>query len=239
MALTAESICVTAMTEDTDDDKRRAALQSFMDAKGVKVPEVAQKAGISRNTLYEYLKGNTASMLAKVEKKVADALGASQAEVFGDTDAPMIGIPPTQLPLIGLVQAGSWTEEPFFEATETVSAVPDPRYKGMRQYALKVVGTSMNQRIREGAYALCVDWADLGMDLQHDQIVVVQRHRAGMYETTIKQVDRASNGHIQLMPRSNDPKHQDPLVLNDGHQEGHDDVEVQVVALVWAATEVF
>jgi len=123
------------------------------------------------------------------------------------------------LPVIGKVQAGYWFDTSVVDEhpePEYVPVMRNVRYARARQYALRVVGTSMNLVVEDGNYVTCVDFAESGLELSPGQIVHVDRHRDGgqLVETTIKQVERRE-GRWFLVPRSSDPKWQ-PVELNEG-----------------------
>ena len=123
------------------------------------------------------------------------------------------------LPVIGKVQAGYWFDTSVVDEDPEPEHIPvmrNARYARARQYALRVVGTSMNLVVEDGNYVTCVDFAESGLELSPGQIVHVDRHRDGgqLVETTIKQVERRE-GRWFLVPRSSDPKWQ-AVELNEG-----------------------
>src|SRR5690606_38702988 len=110
---------------------------------------------------------------------------------------------------------------------EEIPVIENPRYAGYQQYALLVEGNSINRKIRDGEYAICVSWGDLGADLKNGQFVHVERTRGGLQEVTIKKVVIV-NGRVSLYPDSDDPRFQDPIEL--GHED--EDTEVTIRGLV-------
>ena len=132
------------------------------------------------------------------------------------------------MPVLGEVRAGSWLEidgEP--DKFDPIPAAPDTRYRGARQYALKVVGTSMNRVALPGTYVVVADWADNGGELRDGELVVVRRERAHTYEVTLKRAKKGKDAW-ELWPESDDPRHQEPIVMSDGDR----DVEVIIVGKV-------
>lgn len=130
------------------------------------------------------------------------------------------------LPLLGNIQAGAWVEASHAQEEaegEMTQGVRDPRFPHARQYALQVVGDSMDLEYPDGSVVTCVSFADSGLALVEGMIVHVERYRAGgqLVETTLKQV-RRRNGQIHLVPRSSNPKWQ-PFTLNG------DDPDAEVV----------
>ena len=138
------------------------------------------------------------------------------------------------IPVWGEVAAGVWIEENGFEVDvsemETIPVVPDQRFAKYRQYALRVRGESMNKIIQDGEYAVCVDVATIRTWVDGDVVVVVRRRYGGhMRETTIKQVSITPEHGLQLWPRSDDPRFQEPIQLKNG-----DGDTVEIAALVIA-----
>lgn len=103
----------------------------------------------------------------------------------------------------------------------------DPRYERAGQYALRVVGNSINKKAQHGDYVIVAEWASLGIELKDGLLVVVQRERGGTVETTVKRLRSGREGW-ELWPESTDPAHQEKIALHDGDK----DVEVRVVGLV-------
>lgn len=117
------------------------------------------------------------------------------------------------LPVLGTIQAGHWLETSFIDSEGEPELLPvarDPRFPRARQYALRVVGASMNLDYPDGSYVTCVDFAESGLALVEGMTVHVERHRAHgqMIEITLKQVGPRKNGAFTLLPRSTDPAFQ-------------------------------
>jgi SOS-response transcriptional repressor LexA len=135
---------------------------------------------------------------------------------------------PLQLAVVGEVRAGAWLEvdgEP--EVVERIPVAPDSRWVHCRQFALQVVGTSMNKVAQPGDYVIVASWSDMGTELQDDDLVVVKRLRGTTYEVTLKRARQSEKGW-QLWPESSDPRWQTPLKLEDGDN----DVEVVIIGRV-------
>lgn len=124
----------------------------------------------------------------------------------------------------GYVQAGTWQESPM-ESGEIIPVGHDGRYASRTQFALKVVGPSMNKVVEDGSYVVCVAWD--GSPREND-LVIVERRQHGLYEATIKRV-RIKGTTVELWPESTDPdpRNQAPLIL-----QSKDGVEVVIVARV-------
>lgn len=75
-------------SKDADGIKRsRAALQSFMDAKGLKPHPWAQAAGLRSSTLYNFLAGRSHSLTSDSLQRLAQAAGATVDEILSGKPA--------------------------------------------------------------------------------------------------------------------------------------------------------
>lgn len=170
--------------------------------------------------------------------QIANALGVSPEYLTNEEVVnPIGGIelslvdPKDQISLyvMGSVEAGSWREavEIPIDDRESYPVKAHPNFVGFDQYLLRVVGSSMNMHYPDGVLVHCVKlaFAPRDLELRDGDHVVVQRERAGFYESTVKEL---ING--KLWPRSTDPAHQNPITLNNG-----DNDEVEITALVIGA----
>jgi transcriptional regulator with XRE-family HTH domain len=65
-------------------DERRAALRSFMERSGLKAKTWAESAGVSPNTLYNYLNGLSHSLRQDTLEKLASSAEVTISEMFGE-----------------------------------------------------------------------------------------------------------------------------------------------------------
>lgn len=130
------------------------------------------------------------------------------------------------MPVRFRVQAGSWME---LDATldDIITTIPlsrDPAYPATRQqYAVQILGDSMDRIFPEGSYAVVVD-ADGQRPLNND-LVIVRRTQRGLVERTVKRYVETAAG-AELRPESTDPKYK-PLRL-----EGDDETTIEIEAFV-------
>lgn len=120
----------------------------------------------------------------------------------------------TLIPVLGVVEAGAWREvaDVALAERETIEVAQDRRFEG-ETFALKVVGASMNRVYPDGSFVIARRWN--GGPLPAGKRVIVDRERDGLHETTIKELVRTSDGHWELWPRSDDPRHQQPIPYED------------------------
>lgn len=152
-------------------------------------------------------------------RKYASAYGSTAAYIMGmagngsETRAVNQVI---SVPVIARVSAGAFRyDEPIeFEGVQ-VPAVPRADLAPSHQYSVIIDGPSVNKRIADGAFAICVPYDKYPGGAQHGQLVHVVRERAGLFENTIKELRYTARGTV-LMPVSNDPRHQEPIELSTG-----------------------
>lgn len=141
-------------------------------------------------------------------------------------------VAPSPLEIRGDVAAGAWLEIDIIDenALDTIPITADPRYPRAAQYALGVRGTSINRLAQTGDYLICVDLGLTGLDPKADDIVIVERRRmqGAMREVTAKRVERRGKT-IVLYPDSDDPRWQEPIIINGG-DTGDD--EIAIIAIV-------
>lgn len=109
----------------------------------------------------------------------------------------------------------------------------DPRYPGVKRYALQNCGASMNRACRDGGKWIFVRYFDLtGQGPSPGQYVIVERRRKdGMVEATAKLFKMGPDGKPWLYPESDDPSFQ-PIPLTDG------DGEVDSIEVIGRVTDI-
>lgn len=141
-----------------------------------------------------------------------------RGEMAGDTVIPA-GVEVAGLPVLGNIQAGYWLDTSLIDQDQEPEMLPvarDLRFPRARQYALRVVGDSMNRDFPDGSYVTCVDFAESGLAIREGMTVHVERHRDGgqLREITLKVIARDRRGAFILEPRSTNPTHK-PLPMSD------------------------
>lgn len=222
------------MPVDEVKSAQRAYVQCICDKLGITYTELARRAGIAPATLTRFMNDPRYkhSLGAKTLHKIEQVAGfRAQVPITPTSIIPLQATRETHtVKVVGTAAAGIWKEvelvgESF--ADEEIPIIENHRYAGRRQYGLLIEGNSMNRVFRAGEYAICVAWDELGIDLQDNQYVHVERSHGGLHEVTIKKV-RFVEDHWQLWPDSDDPRFQTPIDL--AHDD--DDTEVIVKGLV-------
>jgi SOS-response transcriptional repressor LexA len=155
----------------------------------------------------------------------------------------LVGLEPIQnkrslLPIRGEVAAGVWRQvDELYQGVEGIHEFADfvaaPGYPEDQQFALRVVGHSLNLIAPEGSILHCVDYINGGAwDVLEGALVIVQhtKFQGQMIESTAKRIKKSKDGWL-LCPESNHPDFQEPLKVADFMHEDCDD-EIRVLAKV-------
>lgn len=199
-------------------------IRQLRESKGLTLAQLAERVGTSHATI-QRLESGKMRLTQDWASKISSALSVPISEIFGEIVPAAV----TGLPVLGEVQAGIWREA---EVADEHKYLPlpigaDPRYSSASQFALLVRGESMNRVVRDGAYIVCVTWAELGRAPRDNDLVIVERRRDGLIETTVKRI-KLENKKVLLMPDSDDARWQTPIVLDGGLESD----EIAITALV-------
>lgn len=228
-------------------------IEKLLEKEQINPAEAGRRGGVGRTLIYDILKEKTKNLRGDTANKLAAALDCDVAYLTGEQPEPRkhseslekaltTGV--VSAPVVGDIAAGVWHESnpftvfdpdsrPDNEETPLVPYVPDPKFSGLKQFAVRVKGPSVNKVIPDGYYAICVPYWEARTAIQDGDLVVVERTRAGLHEGTIKKVARVRGGY-ELRPDSDDPRHRDPIVLAADleHDKNDPDVRVEIVGLV-------
>lgn len=199
-----------------------------------KMKEVSIKSGLGQTAVRDIITGRSKDPSFTTIAKIMDQVGTSLDELAGN-DAPRRASP---ISIVGEVAAGTWREvqesgmdtDWGFHPIESPFP-PDPRYPISSQFDVIVKGTSINRFARENDNLRCVEIVGAGVDVREDDLVIVRRTRfdGHMVETTAKRV-KQRNGAYELWPDSDDPRWQEPFVLDPKNVP--DGESAQIIALV-------
>ena len=210
----------------------RDVLRSAMAAreKPWSMRELSMAAGLGETIVSEWLRESPTKKPKEPSfnslAMVAATLGLSMDEFIVDDNAiksapaALAQVPVGKVQVVGALQAGIWQEPTMVDIDENakVPSVLNPKYHGLKQYAWKVVGPSMNRIADDGSYVIGVSLYDLEREPDHNAAVVCVRHDGHKTEHTVKRV-RYVNGGRQLWPDSTDPRFQAPVwIPNDGRE---------------------
>lgn len=199
-----------------------------INASGMSMKEASLKAGLGETWVRDALKRDKKPIHQNL-LKVKKALGISDA-----LSNPPIGV--DYLQVIGRAQAGAFLDVSVFsqdDEFETIPVVRNNRFPHARQYALEVIGDSMNKLFEEGSFVTCANWAEIGMAMRAGLCLHVERYQGSLVEVTLKSLD-VVNGSIMLCPRSTNQAHK-PLPLS-AIEEGEIRIRGLVIG-VWKPIE--
>lgn len=188
------------------------------------------------DTIRDILRDKTQNPRSDTLQKIAAKLGTDMAYLTG---APAVRKPTGKSPatdglvaarVVGSVQAGAFMEvraaTAYHDDTEYVASVRDRDFPNLIPVAFRVVGDSINKRCENGGYAICLPFAETGLQLKDGMWVVAERQIGDLVERTVKEV-RQFGRRFELHPASTNPQHK-PIKFPSADPSE----EVRVVALV-------
>ncbi|MDR6818464.1 SOS-response transcriptional repressor LexA [Neorhizobium sp. 2083] len=199
-------------------------LKIRMDMLGLNAYQTAKKSGLGDSFVRDILRGKTRSPNAGNLAKLAAALETTPDWFYGtsDDELPLKRVQSVGgLDVMGKIQAGNWVDRSIIEDTyerEIIPVARDPRFPHAKQYALEVIGDSMDLEYPEGCYVTCVDFWDSGISMKDGLILHVERHNGSLVEVTLKAVETI-DGEQMLVPRSSNQKHKPIKIEGDGGTE--------------------
>lgn len=177
-----------------------AAIFRRMEATGHTQKDLANMLGFRDD------EANKVSLIRHKKRKMTVSEVAMAREALR-MDEPPVEVRPRQIPIIGLVNAGSWREEIDNRGVRMMDC-PDPRLP-KHVFAVQVEGDSMDKVAAPGTN-IVVDPKD--RDLRHGKYYVV---RNGDGEITFKQF---FSEPARLEPASTNPEHK-PIMLGSDFVE--------------------
>lgn len=203
--------------------ERAASVRAFGHGSAIKNLRTGGSASPRLDTI-----SKLAGALETTPEWLAYGIGSPDAkDAFGAAGMPSV-------PVLGEVAAGTWREVDSAvdqPPSDPVPVPPDPRWPYAEQFALVVRGSSIDRIAQDGDILSCVSLRAIGREPEDGELVVVERTRFGgqMRETTAKILRRAG-ARVELWPESNDPKFQEPIVLDpDGDDREGETVEIRAL----------
>lgn len=180
--------------------------------------DAARAFGWNEHT-YKSHEGGVRGIRTDAARKYASAFGSTPGYIMGvsgnGTETKSVNHI-VHVPVIARVSAGTFRyDEPIEYEGVLVPVVPRTDVAAALQYSVIIDGPSVNKRIADGSFAICVPYDSYPGGAQHGQLVHVVRERAGLFENTIKELRFTPKGMI-LMPVSDDPRYQDEVPLASG-----------------------
>lgn len=185
----------------------------------------SQKAAVLRfgwtATTYRSHEGGLRGFKREAAQLYADSYGVSLAWLLtGDVDKKLTV---STIPVFGEAAGGVWLEgdDRPLDSTD-ISVIPNPKYSLESQYARRIKGESVSNRIPDGAFGIFVRYDSYPGGPAIGQLVDVERIRAGMTEHTVKVF---MGDHLKSDNKNIDI--QQVLQLSNGE----DDTEIRIVGV--------
>lgn len=230
------------IVEDAQRDLTTEYIRAVMEYHGWSAAELARRAGVAPSTITRALdpevkfvpssRTMTKIRAASEELSVADYLRKLTAESPGLAKfVSRLDTRVRRVPVLGEVRAGAWLEVPEDPAPTEFVFVDEEDYPDQRLFALRVIGSSMDQIYPEGTTIIAAE--TINASVFDGDVVVVRRFHSPLCETTIKQVEASTeSGRFLLWPRSNDPAFQEPIVID---RDAQADDGPQIIGVVVAS----
>lgn len=198
-----------------------ARLRQLRIRKGFATASDAAKAFGWNEHTYKSHENGVRGIRPDAARKYAAGFGSTAAYILGignGSETPAVNHV-TNVPVIARVSAGTFRYDEGLELEGVlVPAVPRKDVVADLQYSVIVDGPSVNKRIADGAYAICVPYDRYPGGAQHGQLVHVVRERSGLHEHTIKELRFTATGAV-LVPVSTDPRYQEEIALGTGEDD--------------------
>ena len=208
-------------------------IRERLDVTGKSAAAVSRKVKGNDSWLKQLLAGRSQHPSVYAMVDLADELECDVDYLLERQSVPRMkrDTPQIWLRVIGAVEAGAYRETVLYpEATEEVNIPHDyEAFPDLKRYLLDVRGDSFNVEAPPGSYAVCVSFAETGLEVQAGLVVVAERTRFGgqLREATLKEIVIV-NGTFELHPKSSNPAHK-PIKM-DGNTES-DTVEITSLVL--------
>lgn len=146
---------------------------------------------------------------------------------------------PIRIPVVGTVEAGVWREVAQDQGNELEEVVVYPsRISAPGRFALRVNGYSMDRLFPPGTILDCLSVpfaGENGPQPRLGDIVIAERSRGGLIETTCKRLDATEDGSFVLRAESSRPEFQTPVQIGRPDNNFDGDDTVRIIAVVNSA----
>lgn len=219
----------------------RERLQAAMDERNLSARKLALRADLNPGAISEWLnpkkqKQPSFQSLAAVAKVLGVSVSLFAED--GVDNEPELGndISPSQISYAtvnGELEAGIWREPTVYVVDDAtlIPAVPHPDFIGIKQYAWRVCGNSMNLLVAPGAYVIGISFHDIWprRELRDGDVVVCERRDGDKVECTLKRVAKDGD-RFRLDAESDDDRFKKPVWISA--DEDGEEVSVQATYLI-------
>lgn len=171
---------------------------------------------------------------------LATAMGKDPSDYY-TANTPATSPAVERIPVMGRVQAGAWSEHPQWPEHEWYYVEVDPTpFPGAERFALEMVGHSMDKIIPPGSVVECLRvFYNTGPIPRSGDIVVVERQRNDLFETTCKRLEITPDNIYILHCDSYRPEFQEPVFMGSPDSDSHFDDGARIIGIVDKATQRF
>lgn len=140
---------------------------------------------------------------------------------------------PDTIYVIGTVAAGIWREQTEWPEHDRypIPVGPSPK-PGAERFAVEMDGLSMDLTIRPGSILECLRVSFGRVEPMPGDLVIVERVKHDLRETTCKRLIRADDGSWELRCESTRPEFQEPIPIGKPDSDLWTDDEVRIVGIV-------
>jgi SOS-response transcriptional repressor LexA len=192
----------------------RQRLKALIDERGLDMKNVSLAAGLGETGVRDLITRSGNPQLRTVQA-VLTHLNLPLSFIEGDEGTAIeAGTQPALVAVTGDAAAGVWVEQDVWD-TEKYDPVPivPGRYASVEQRAWRIVGPSMDRlKIEDGDFVITVPYWVARTAPSDGDVVIVQRHRGQLVESTCKQVE-VTPATVELWPRSTDKRFQSPYIF--------------------------
>lgn len=206
----------------TDEERKKRAAERVRELResfGMEQPEFARFLGLPKDGQSSISKWESAKSAPGSKAAALLALKGGKDALYyqGLEPAPSVSASKIRMaPIVGVVQAGAWREAIEFPPDEQEQFPVPPNTPNFDVQAFIVRGTSMDQVFPDGTVVLVAGTIANRINPRGGDYVLVQRTDAdGLIEASLKQYVVDVDGTKWLWPRSNDPRFQAPLAVDE------------------------
>lgn len=206
----------------TDEDRKKRAAERVRELResfGMEQPEFARFIGLPKDGQSSVSKWESAKSAPGSKAAALLARKGGKDAMYYQGLEPVLSAPAASVrmaPIVGAVQAGAWREAIEFPPEERDEYPIPANMPNFDVQGFVVRGTSMDQVFPDGTVVLVAGTIANGIQPRSGDYVLVQRvDKDGLHEASLKQYVIDVDGSKWLWPRSNDPRFQAPLLVEE------------------------
>lgn len=211
------AMCENAHMSNVNDSVRsrqRTYILDIRDQTGKSFSQIARTVGVAPSTIVRFMNDEaanhslSATTMARLENEFGPLTPQSNALIPSNSSE--------LVPMVGRIQAGLWQSGDMFAQegySEFISITPDDRYPGIKRWAFRVQGDSMDLLYPSGTIVVAVSYCDIARLPKTGDKVIAIRQENGLEEATLKEIEIRDDGRVVLWPRSTNPDFSQAIVL--------------------------